>query len=247
MAVCKNFGLFKAAVCLVLVLCVGLYVGAAGDTPDGGLVLNLPLNEGEGTDAADLSGLDNHGVITGAEWVIDALRGDRYVLRFTTGSRVVCRHSESLSLEDEITLAAWIYLDEYGPYYSRHIIHKQTSVEDSNYNWYLFGNHEGARTDAEGLLLFMARREKGWSNLAPGHKIPLGRWVHAAATYHKENGGRLYIDGKQMGGSTPAGGKLAVNEADLIIRHGEGMLSDIRIYNRVLDGREVFSLYELTK
>lgn len=245
MAACRNAVLCGAAVCLMLVLFTGL--SAAGDRLEGGLVLNLPLNEGEGAVASDLSGLDNHGEISGAEWVIDALREDRFVLRFNLGSRVVCRHSESLSIEDEITVAAWIYLDSYGPYYSRHILHKHTSLEDSNYNWYLFGNHEGARADAEGLLLLMARRERGWSNLTPGSRIPLGRWVHAAATYHKENGGRFYVDGKQTGGLTPAGGKLAVNEADLVIRHGEGMLSDIRIYNRVLDGGEIASLYETTK
>ncbi len=211
-----------------------------------GLVLHLPLNEGEGAAARDLSGHENHGKITGARWVEDSPGSGVYSLHFGEDGSLECAHDESLSTEDEITVSVWIKLEEHGTHGWRWMIGKAGSIHDANYGWLISGTHDGGMPGAAGRTQFSANARGAWGEVTPFYLLQPGRWYHAAAVYHKDEGGQLYVDAFAVSPErTGRRGKLAVNERPLVVRHAAGgMLYDLRIYNRALSEEEVMALYE---
>ncbi|MFQ6036693.1 MAG: hypothetical protein ACE5NM_12720, partial [Sedimentisphaerales bacterium] len=80
-----------------------------------GLVGHWMFDEGSGTTAADLSGNGNHGNLQGdPRWVVGHIRG---ALHFDgVDDWVEVPHHESLTVDNEVTVAAWINAERHaGP------------------------------------------------------------------------------------------------------------------------------------
>ncbi len=73
---------------------------------ESGLVAAFNFDEGTGTTAADVSGLNNHGVITGATWSTTAKYGKACRSRPT--ALVTIADHPSLDLTTAFTLEAWV-------------------------------------------------------------------------------------------------------------------------------------------
>jgi hypothetical protein len=85
-----------------------------------------------------------------------------------------------------------------------------------------------------------------WSHqMTASEPLPLGRWVHLAATYDGEMM-RLYMDGSECGAFERAG-KVGANGSPLVLGNYEvgskahfiGLLDDVRLYRRALTSEEI--------
>jgi len=108
-----------------------------------GCILDLKTDEGEGTTARDSSGYGNHGSITGAIWV-DGYYGK--ALSFDgVDDYVEVPHSDSLYLDADFTVLAWVALERTPPAWYGVIDKGRITKNDfwflsiKDYNQFLFG------------------------------------------------------------------------------------------------------------
>jgi hypothetical protein len=153
------------------------------------------------------------------------------------------------------TVQAWIALQAY-PWNWVPIV-DQHKDEASGY---FFG------IDAEGRLGLQLSVWGVWNVCRSDIRIPLQRWAHVAAAYDPEKGISLYIDGKPAGKLPLTGNFLPPNDTPLRIGRNlkdlpavalvrpkasfpalyslDGILDDLRIYDRPLSPTEVASTYD---
>jgi hypothetical protein len=237
--------------------------GDAGPAPEvqgnvnlkDGLVLHLGFNEDAST-AADDSGHNNHGKVKGAEWTKDGRIGGAY--RFDQKRRhhaVIVKDSDSLDCT-AVTVAAWIKTSDAGSGWTRII----------NKNWekgyclsmcgLLWNTKENAdRWFGKSVFCFSYNRASFTKGI-----VADGEWHHLVATY-SDGVARIYVDGKLDGErKLENGNPIQMNDIDLVIGNNEqnekkdsttnafdGLIDEVRVYNRVLNQDEVTALFELAK
>lgn len=92
--------------CLTIALFLGFAIVAHSAEKEKGLVLYLSFDEGAGNVAKDLSGNDNDGKVSKAEWV-DGKVGK--ALKFNgVDAFVEVLPKDAFNITDTVTLAAWI-------------------------------------------------------------------------------------------------------------------------------------------
>ncbi len=143
-----------------------------------------------------------------------------------------------------ITLEAWIYPTDYGPYvdlgYGR--------IFDHGFSLFLNGSGNGIY--AANSLVFYFQTTRGDSALnSPSGTIQLHRWQHVAVTYNGSGLGNFYINGKAVaakavtnsdGSLLPPNGLLQINASSLgigcspvLARNFSGMIREARIWKTV--------------
>lgn len=207
-----------------------------------GLVAYYRLNG----NANDASGNGNHGTIVGADLASDRFGSPGNAYRFSNnpevdalaGDYIQIPDSATLRPQNGITLSAWINTSNPA---GRSIVGKQfgNSIEDSYLLWYNVGT-----------LWFTFYPFGAASINAP---IPsLGAWHHVAGTWDGAMM-RLYVDGNQVAASAFAGpmqyddnpvliGADDNNPDDLPDNGFDGVIDDVRIYNRALSRDEIREL-----
>jgi len=141
------------------------------------------------------------------------------------------------------TVAAWIKPRSLGTSNSGAIVDKNWSI----------AMHDGNRVRVSQSF------SGGWGYWdAPENTIPLDRWTHVAYSYDRStttNDPRIYVNGELVSVTehqSPSG--TASSDSDSILRIGnsefaisdfDGLIDDVRVYNRILSRAEVRRLYEL--
>jgi hypothetical protein len=195
------------------------------------LVAAYSFDEGSGTVVSDSSGLANHGIQTGALWqpgrVGQALRFD------SSGDWVTIADHASLDLTTGMTLEAWVNPTGFGEW--RTVVFK----ENVPYFVYgLYGNPSGVG-HTEVVV---------GGNLTPvagGAALPLNTWTHLAATYDGSTL-RLYRNGALVA-TLNRSGAIGTSSGPLRIggnsvwpaEYFNGLVDEVRIYNRVLTVSEI--------
>lgn len=187
------------------------------------------MDEGGGTIACDTSGYGNNGTLQGnPAWTAGALGG---ALQFDgVDDFVLIPHSESLSVDDEVTVSAWIYVERYngqnGSSYQGII-----AKSDSPRSYSLYVNSDKS--------LHFSTADVGTTSTTT---VPLNEWVHVVAQV-VDGGHRYFIDGEPAG----AGGSGVTlpglsDTANVVIgktwetdREFQGRIDDVRVYNKALD------------
>ncbi len=222
----------KNAWIVLFLLCSG--VAADGER---GLVGHWDFNEGKGQVLRDVSGNDSHGTVHGARWVDD---GAGHALRFDgVDDYVDCGNDSTLDIRGPVTLSAWVRPVSAGA--------NEAGIA-------------GKPFDSYGLTLY---RGGCWWYISGGGNnvrapITTGRWHHVAGTFDGKRL-RLYVNGAESAGGdskhkTVNPGKnflmgvLAPNPADLTAakhtgRFFEGLLDEVKVYNRPLAPREIITEY----
>ncbi len=127
----------------------------------------------------------------------------------------------------------------------------KTDLPEQPNNWILNRVFGGSETTGFRLGLVGARPCfqipcTAWSHhLAAPDPLPLGRWVHLAATFDGQTM-RLYVDGTERG-SMDRPGPIGGNDCHLVLGNYEtghkacfhGLLDDVRLYRRVLSAEEI--------
>ena len=210
------------------------------DTAGKDLVGHWKLDEDSGTTASDSSSHGNDGTLTNmdpaTDWVPGQIDG---ALEFDGGTEyVLVPHDPSLSLINQLTVAAWINKESTVGYDMA--INKGTWGNNHNY-W--FGT-----LDDEITFGFYNGGFRGFDT--SGVDLQTGTWYHIAATFNNANNSvRVYLNGAEVDNWSTNEQPLT-NAEDLYIgrnqygAYWDGKLDDVRIYNRVLDQEEIQALYD---
>lgn len=212
-----------------------------GQPNPNGLVLYLPFDKPDDDGIVrDESGAGNDGRVFGAQWVSGGKFGGAYCFHITNlTDRIVIPNSDTLN-PDNITLSVWIKAADQDGFSNR--------ILDKDYrNAYcldLGGDYNGKA--ARGKLQF----ETSAGSISSNRALDDGQWHHVAATY---DGKTLcfYIDGVGRGRVSRNPGSLKKTGWDLCIGNSvvdygtgeflayDGMIDEVRIYNRALSAAEI--------
>jgi Concanavalin A-like lectin/glucanases superfamily len=221
-----------------------------GGTPGpGGLVLYLPFDQPDADGVVhDASGAGNDGRVFGATWVADGKFGGAYQFRITNlTDRIVIPNSDTLN-PDNVTVAAWVKAADRDGFWNR-IADKDWR---NGYSLSLGGDYNGKKP--RGKPEFETSR----GEVGSGRALTDGQWHHVAATYDGR-AARCYIDGavvgsakvKQPGPLKKSGWDLCIGNS--VVDYGtgefiafEGLIDEVRIYNRALSPEEIKALATAT-
>jgi len=211
--------------------------------PEEGLIGHWPFDEGNGTLTIDASGNGHHGtLVNGPEWTPGpALDFDGVDDLVDVGTFDVPG--------TELTLAAWIQPQDLVncPANDCRIVAKATGTAESAHYFMLSTIDSGGAT----RLRFRVKAGGVTSTLiASTGDLALDQWFHAAAVY---DGSEmiLYLDGVQIG-STTKNGSLSLDDSVAVWLGGspggaterpwDGLIDDVRIYDRALSQVEIIAL-----
>jgi len=216
---------------LVLLAVPGMVVSALAAEP--GLVGWWQFNEGSGTKAADSSGNNNDGTLSGPVTWAESHDGTTCLSFNGPYNFVRVPNSPSLNPTAQISICAWVYPKWTG---NNRIIQKSTEGSDNQYR----------------LIKEWGDNTKfhlpGVGELFPQGVLPVkGEWSHLAATYDG-SAMKLYFNGKEVA-TMAASGTMTTSTGPLFIgtKHStapagdeyNGFMDDVRIYNRGLTAAEV--------
>ena len=157
------------------------------------------------------------------------------------GDYVDCGNSPLFDLVDAMTVGAWVNIrsipDEW-----RAIITKGDSA------WRIATN-SGTR----GFQFAFTGAGRSWMGASTAKEVALNEWHHVCGTYDRTNGARIYLDGRLDGTNADKNG-IDVDTYNVWIggnaepmsykpgRYFDGMIDEVRVYNRALSEGEVVFL-----
>ncbi len=217
-------------------------------TLSSGLVGYWKLDEGTGLTTADSSGSGATGTIKSATWAAGRLN---QALKFSGASSVSLSSAAALKAST-FTWSAWVYvsgepLNGMGPIVELGYgsdVGRTLSFNRISTSWQpstVFGFVNASKTDAESISANNSFAVGVWQHWLITYNDAGDRMVHiyrngAEVTYQKQVAakGTLTSKGTYTGalGATPATGFFGFN----------GLLDDVRVYNRVLSASEIQSL-----
>jgi hypothetical protein len=204
--------------------------------PPGALVAAFSFNGGSGTAAADASGSGNAGLIAGATWSAAGKYGG--ALSFDGVDDIVTvADAASLDLTTGMTLEAWVK-----PAVTKSwptVIEKENAP---NLSYGLYANSDAGLGNKPSAHLWIGGVDR---NVRGGSTLAVGSWTHLAATY---DGAalRVYVNGVEVA-NLPQTGSIATSTGALRIGGNSvfpneffnGLIDEVRIYNRALGAAEV--------
>gem|GEM_PF-2824859 len=220
----------------------------AWTTNEHGLVAYWPFDEGRGNVINDASGNGNKGIIYGAKWTTDNNGNE---LRFE-GSCVAVSNSPGLSGMNELTITAWVKAERVGDGNGNaSIIEKFDEAEITHISYII-----RIGLDESGLPVFLFQRHSSCGakvdsgRVDGGTVIQVGKWYHVAAV-SDGNCLKLYVNGKLDAKSFPLKGSVDKTKTSLFIGCSrgssyffDGVLNEIKIYDRSLSEEEIRSQYD---
>jgi len=216
--------------------------------PDSGLIGHWKFDEWSETTVTDSSGNGNIGtLVNGPTWTTGKIGG---ALDFDgVDDYVDAGSAASLDNVRPITISAWIYPRSHGEGNAGRIISKQ----DAMGRWTLHFN-------TTGRLLFH-KDFSGSSELnraTAGGTIAFNKWQHVVVTWDGSSNAanvHIYRNGGETGYSTSSNGIDPPKDDDsATVRIGsrsggqnvfDGLIDQVRIYNRVLSIADIQALYTL--
>ncbi|MFA5908367.1 MAG: LamG-like jellyroll fold domain-containing protein [Vicinamibacterales bacterium] len=233
----------RASRWLITVLLVAVSLPAAGrrdwygvGTPvgyaDSSLVAAFNFDEGTGLAVEDVSGQDNHGVVSGAAWSTTAKYGK--ALSFDgVNDMVSIADAASLDLTTAFTLEAWVRPTTTTGW--RTVLMKEVPGELA---YTLYANSSPARPSTWVRTGGISKSAIG------GTRLTANAWTHLAATYDGATL-RLHVNGVSAAATAVTGSIQASTDPFRIGGNAvwgeyfKGQIDDVRVYNRVLAAAEI--------
>jgi hypothetical protein len=250
-----KLALRRAGITSGLLICSFVSPNLSGQ--DNGLVAKWSFDEAHGNTAHDSAAAIDDKVEGFSKYVRGvsgtAMRFDGY----TTG--IVREGKAAPRLKSAFTIEAWVALNTY-PWNTVPIVDDQADQQVG----YLFG------IDPLGHLTLQVSVERVWRTVTTTAQLPLKNWAHVAGIFNSNDGLTVFIDGKQAGHVDIKGDMSPLADAwygqdDLIIGRVrrptvpmpserdnpkfavlyslDGILDELRIYNRSLAPAEVVKEY----
>jgi hypothetical protein len=204
------------------------------------LVSYWTFDEGAGDAVYDTSGNDNNGTINGATWGVGKYGA---ALQFNGQDNYVeVPSSNSLEIDDNVTIAAWINWIDAGDTWICILANGQQNGPWENYG--LFVNRDG------GFLYFTLSLDGGHVTQQTPNDITVpNEWVHVCATWDG-SAARIYVNGQmeleivQSGTLVPPGLPLRIGHRDGSAHYFNGTIDEVRIYNHALAEAEILAAME---
>lgn len=206
-------------------------IADAFTTYSSGLVACWHFDENSGTTTGDSSGNGNDGTINGADWTTGKCCS---ALRFDGSNDWVDCGDDASLVPTNITFEAWIKPFNPGGSWQS-IIANSPSPSEYNYWFYLESND-----------LKLSAYSPTYPDLVVSNVVPTANvWYHVAFTAVKGGTMEIFVNGDQVGGETAGsslwtGGHTTISD----LRPGRnirfnGIIDEVRIYNRVLSPEEI--------
>ena len=230
-------------ICIFL-LANGLTTGYVAAQLENGLIGYWSFDEGSGITANDSSGNGNNGtLVNGPIWTPGEIAG---ALSFDGVDDYVSFASQAQST---ISISAWVYAQATpGNVFPR-------IIDMPGYVLFLPEPSNPKSNPASlGFLSRRSDRDGEWDT--PANTMAYNSWNHVAVVYDSSstsNNADLYINGVKQTISkiNPPRGTQTSNEGEGIIgnhiplnRGWDGLIDELRIYNRALSAAEIVSLYD---
>jgi len=227
----------------------GVSIGTTASLPaPTNTIVELPMDEGTGTTAGDVSGNGNDGTLTGGA-LFEASSGDgsAYSVRFDAVDDYIDLGTVDVA-GTGLTLSAWFNADTFpGASKDPRIIAKSTSTA-SNDHIFMLG-----MIDVSGVVRVRGRVRVGGITetlISSIGVLSTGQWTHVAMTYDGATM-LLYLDGIEVS-STPLEGTVDTDATMAVAigaqppgaggRFFDGLIDAVHIYERGLSAAEVHTL-----
>jgi hypothetical protein len=207
-----------------------------------GLFAYYPLDDGNGTTAADHAGDHDGTLVNGPAWTTGRIGG---ALQFDGSDDRV--HLGALDVAgDAVTLSVWFKADRFDhlSYHDARLISKASGSAEQDHYWMLSG------IKSNGTRLRFRLKTGGTTStlIASSGDLAAGAWIHAAAVYDGSSM-KLYKDGVLVGQMPKSGNLSTSGSAGAFIGANpdgygpfDGVLDDVRIYGRALSDAEISAL-----
>ncbi len=214
------------------------------DPPDSDLLMRLPLDEGSGTTAFDISGNGNNGtLLNGAAFESNSGDGSARSVRFDGVNDFIDVGVVDVN-GSALTLAAWFNADGFGD--DPRIISKSSGSAANDHVFMLSTITAGAEERLRGRVRIGGSTT---TLIASSGNLAIGQWHHSALTY---DGSvlRLYLDAILVG-STSLSGAVDIDAAISVAvgsqsngtaQHFDGLIDDVRILQRALNAGELLGI-----
>jgi len=223
---------------VLLIVCV-LVLSTAGNV-SAELVAYWTFDEDSGDTVYDATGNGNDGTIFGAQ------RGEgKYgkALHFNgSDSYVEVPTSESLEIDENVSIAAWINWIDAGDTWLAIMANGQQNGPWENYG--LFVNRSNR------FLYFTLSLDGGHiTQSSPNNVIEPDEWLHACATWDGSNA-RIYVNGEmvleqaQSGTLVPPQLPLRIGHRNGSSHFFNGIIDEVRVYNHTLIEDEILAAME---
>lgn len=185
--------------------------------------------------------------MTHGPWYLDRVTVDVGNWRFGeamdfngTSNYIDCGANPSLNITEKISISFWMYVDSTGDYYR--ILSKENNDDGYCFMW----DNSSPRLLRFAIMTGGVQRY-GTSNIGA---ISSGSWIHIVGVYDKEKI-IIYVNGVLQSGYTAYSGNIGLYGNLYIGKYSagaslyfDGLLDEIRIYNRALTSEEVGTLYK---
>jgi len=225
-----------------------VFCGMALADLNDGLVAYYPFNG----NANDESGNGNHGYVEGATLIEDRFGNPDSSYRFDgENDYIEIPDNESIRITPQLTLSAWIFLDEVGlDTYT--IIEKGNTSDDWEYHFNVMPGNK--------IRFFVSPHPSGGYYILTITTATLEtkKWYNVIAVFEDNVAASIYINGKLSSSSSifnsdppysPTSASLSLGARTGWAYHPDpiyvvnGVLDDIRIYNRALSEEEIWALF----
>ena len=217
---------------------------------DDSLILYLPFDEGEGDTAFDRTKLGNHGKLEGGPQWVPGKHGK--ALEFDGDDDVVIietKNSEELQLHESAgTAECWFLMKGEGISTSPRLIAKESITNDSCDCDPMRGGFalKFRKHGKFNLQLSVEEGSRKNNDPNPDAGVDNDVWYHAAGTW-EEGEHRVYLNGKlvfeEKGNEAlplkDVGNDLRIGGSFAGLRNFQGIIDEVRIWNRVLSVNEI--------
>lgn len=211
---------------------------AESTIPTEGLVAYYPFNG----NANDESGNGNHGTVNGAALTNDRFGNSVSAYNFNgVDDYILVQNSISLNIINALTISAWVKFPII-PEGGSHILMKSDHPDTYEYGLNLNPQNSGAISASIGGYNVV--------NLV-SNPVTIDAWYHVVATWQYPGISEIYLNGVLNNSTSTIGNIDPINCVFTIGRirpeqsasSYNGIVDDVRIYNRVLSGSEIQALY----
>ena len=195
----------------------------------GGPVIYLPFNEGSGRTAADATSNGNNGTLQGnVTWVNGKYGKAIYINEDSADNMVVVRDSSALDVTDEMTMAAWVYVESIPNLWS------VIAMKDGSYMLHIQSHQPNFDV---GLVLNVNGSIGAWPDSSVA-EVSMNQWHHVVGVYDGDKQ-YTYIDG-ELKGTFAKKGTIDVTDSDLVIGHDSRSCCNYRKTAQVIDEFMIF-------